>query len=133
VTEQLPEGGFLVEINGTVYRAVTVEELRRIKADREELQRTREERGLLRTRVTLQEQLTEKLKERLATVERERDVTRQAADDYRKLFENQQALLEEARKLVGKRPSGLTRFLSHPVTRIVLTALPPILARVGGR
>lgn len=128
--ESLPDGGYIVEISGVQYRAVTIAELRRISQDREELKRAIEGRGLLERRVEIQTQLVTTLKERITTIERERDLERANAATWKDLFDAEQALRKEAQKLVGKRPSALTRFLNHPATRVVIQAVPLVLARV---
>lgn len=129
IVESLSDGGYVIEINGVKFRAITDDQLREIGARKLELNSCTQERSLLesetgklRTALVLA-QKDAQLAEAQAAIQRERTGRFQA------LFEGEQALRLQAEHLV--RRGRVSRFFDNPWVQVAIkVGLPAIAAAV---
>lgn len=127
VIEVLSDGGYVVEINGVKFRAVTDEQLREINARKFEFNGCVQERllldyevGKLKAALTLAQKETQ-LAEAQATIERER------AGRLQVMFEGEQALRLLAERLVHR--GRVSRFFDNPWVQVAIkVGLPALTA-----
>lgn len=126
VIESLPNGGYVVEIAGIKYRAVTDEQLREIRARKLELASCALERSMLDDEIAKLKAviaLTQKdaqLAEAQATIERER------AGRFQALFDGEHALRLLAEQLVHR--GRVSRFFDNPWVQVAIKVGLPVLA-----
>ena len=129
VIEVLPDGGFVVEIAGLKYRAITDDQLREIQTRKLELSSCAGERSLLNQEVGKLKaalalaQKDAQLADAQATVERER------AGRYQAMLEGEQALRRQAEQLVHR--GRVSRFFDNPWVQVAIKiGLPAVAAAV---
>jgi hypothetical protein len=129
VVEALPDGGYVVEIAGVKYRAVTDDQLREIQARKLELTNCSQERSLLEDEIG-------KLKTALALAQKDAQladaqaaVERERAGRFQALFEGEQALRLQAEQLVHR--GRVSRFFDNPWVQVAIkVGLPAVAAAV---
>jgi hypothetical protein len=132
VIESLPDGGYVVEIAGVKFRAVTDDQLREIQARKLELTNCSQERSLvndelgkLKAALALA-QKDAQLANAQATIERER------AGRFQTLFEGEQALRLQAEQLVHR--GRVSRFFDNPWVQVAIKiGLPALVTLVRQR
>lgn len=118
VTEKLPDGDYIVIIEGIEYRAITAAHARRIAEERLELDKLKRERDLLT-------QLNDQLIDQVSLLTKDRDLAnamiafeREQGIRYKLLYEGEHSLRLASEKLA--RPGAVTRFFDHPVTQVTM-------------
>jgi hypothetical protein len=115
IGEKLPDGDYIVIINGVEYRAITADQVRQIAEDRLELDK-------LRRKFDQLQQLTEQLTVEVSQITKDRDLAnamiafeQQQKNHYKSLFEGEHSLRVAADKFkLGK----VTKFFDHPAVQI---------------
>lgn len=132
VVETLPDGGYVVEINGQKFRAITDEQRRLIEERRIRLAAAEEELGLADTEIgKLRAALELALKDaELASAQT--TIQAERAGRFEAMFNGEHALRLQAEALA---PRGrITRFFDNPVVQFaVKLGVPVIGAAIAAR
>ena len=125
VKEALPEGEYIVAINGVELRTLTAEHARRIKADKEDLERLRRTRVALENQIAIYEKSLMVFKDLVAEADKEADEERAIALGFKRLYEGEQKLRLSAEKLYAPR-GKIDAFFEHPIVKLTERIGKPI-------
>ncbi len=125
VKEKLPDGSFIVAIEGVDYKAVSADTVRDILKSGEDLDRCTRARGALNKQIALYEDNLTLLKKDRDLADTQAQLERERALRFQTMFNGEQALRVQAEKLY--RPAGrVTRFFENPFVQVAFKMGVPI-------
>ncbi|GEM_PF-6067869 len=113
IVEQLPDGDFIVAIDGVEYRAVTAKHVRQMLIDKAKLQSAEETNVLLERKVTTLESALELAKSNTQLSTTKANLERERAEKFKALWEGEKGLREQAQSLI-RSPNRATKFFDNP-------------------
>lgn len=130
VVEELPDGqGYVVRIGDTEYRALPPATMRKIAARIQAGAEASAENAILRQQVELLQRQVNIAARQVQLADRQTEIEKQRAASFQDLYLAERDLRVKAVSLVGKR-GRLAAFLTHPATKVFISAVPVIFARV---
>lgn len=125
--EFLPDGSYLVSINGQTYKALPEDYLRDIMQSLEELDRVKLVRGALEKQIAIYENSQTAFKTVVATADRQTGEEARIAAGYKRLWEGEHNLRVTAEQLrASTQPRGLDKVFSHPLFKVGEKIAKPI-------
>lgn len=126
VVESLPDGGYVIEIEGAKYRAVTDEQLRTLAVQRTDLTACTKDQLLANDEIA-------KLKTALALARKDAElataqtaIERERSGRFEAMYLGEHDLRLQAEQLIKR--GRVSRFFDKPITQIALKLVLPIFA-----
>lgn len=119
VKELLPDGSYLVSINGKTFKAFDEGYVRDISKSLEELDRAKLVRGALEKQIAIYEDSQTAFKSLITTADGQTAKEARIAESYQKLWQGEHNLRITAEQLrASTQPHGIDKLLNHPAFKI---------------
>jgi hypothetical protein len=119
IKELLPDGSYLVSINGQTFKAFDEGYVRDIMKSLEELDRAKLARGALEKQIATYEDSQIAFKNLVATADGQTEKEARIAGGYQKLWQGEHNLRITAEQLrASTQPHGIDKLLNHPAFKI---------------
>lgn len=124
IKERLPDGEYIVVINGVEQRTITADHARRIAERNAELDRLKRAQPLYEGQIAQLKLSIDLAKKDAALSDSMSKYERERAEKYLALYNGEQALRLQAEKLGGR--GRVSKFFDHPITQIALKLTVPV-------
>lgn len=127
INERLPDGSVILTIDGVKYRALTVDQLRKIQEMSVNYQSTLQTNEILQLQNQSLKATIQKITQDLAVAGTQISNETKRGDEYRRLYEEERRLRIAAEKLPQKK-NVLEKIFNSPITQIVLVGVAGVIA-----
>lgn len=127
IVERLPDGSLIVVADGIKYRAITPEHLRSVQTTKVNLQSCAEGNQVLIEKTDKLLLALQTSKESNAVTLEQKNLEKARADEFKRMFEDERALRQQAEKLPSKK-NVFEKILNHPVVQVAIVAVAGIAA-----
>jgi hypothetical protein len=131
VVEKLPDGDFIVSIEGREYRAVSPDHARRLAKEKVELDALRAEKPQLEQKAVKLLELSENYKSDAAKAIEQRDSENARAEKFKQDYERERDLRLSAEKL--KKPNTLEKLLGNPIVQSAIVIVSGAVVAVTAK
>jgi hypothetical protein len=130
INERLTDGSIILTIDGVKYRALTIEQLRKVQEMSVSFQSCVKENETLTGQNENLKAVIQKKTEELLVADAQINNAQSRADEFKKMLEDERKLRLDAEKL-PKKQNVIEKILNHPITQVILVGVAGVIAAKG--